>query len=192
MSGQAIEFTYKLDEGEFAALTQKLQELAGNKARTHIARALNKTATTARKKLRDKTKATHTVKVGGFNKEMTIKKASAGDLTAIIRATGDTLNVHYFKWSPSGGNKKGSRPVRVDVVKSGLKDLGLNGNKAFSRGNLVFARQGRERLPIQILKGPSVPGMVKSDRVWTPTRPEIESDLKKYMEQQIAQLVGGG
>ena len=200
MNGQAIEFEFRLDEGEFAALTQKLRDLSGNKARTYIARALNKTATSARVKLANKAQASYTVKSGGFKKDARIEKASAGNLTAYIKSEGKTLNVHNFKWLANPSNRKGSSAVKIDVVRSGLKQMGMNGNKAFTYkqakkaggyANLVFVRPQRARLPIFIMKSKSVPYMLGNDqRVWLPTRPQIESDLKKFMQQQIKQLVG--
>lgn len=184
-----IRFHYELDQGEFAALTAKLQELAGSKARTYIARALNKTATSARVKLANKARASYTVKSGGFKKDMQIDKASAGNLTAWIKSHGNTLDVPKFKWSrPKSG-------VKIDVVKSGLKPIGKYGNKGFyGLGKLngqVYVRKGKDRLPVEKLKSKSVPYMLGSEnRVWGPARSQIESDLQKYMRQQIAQLLG--
>lgn len=220
MSGQAVKFEFRLDKGEFAALTAKLRKLSGSHAGTYIARALNKTATSGRKTLAEKAQETHTVQKGGFNKDMHIKNATAGNLVAKIEAEGETLNVHYFKWSPNGGSRRGMKPVQNDIVKGGMKDRSLNGNKAFvikvgrvkynkktgqtekvmkknrktgqseqATASLVFARTGRSRTPIWVLKGPSVPGMLGSKRVWVPSRGEIESDLKKYMKQQINLLL---
>lgn len=214
---QAITFSYELDPGDFAVITEKLRDLAGNKANTYIARALNKTATTARVKLGDKAQASYTVKSGGFKKDMQIDKASAGNLVATIRSYGDTLDVPKFHWSPGG--KSG---VNIDVVKGGLKPIHKDDPKAFVMkvgrverdkktgvkkklmrknkqtgedeqvmANLVFARVGRDRLPIVKIKSKSVPYMLGSEnRVWGPTRPQIESALKKYMQQQIAALLG--
>lgn len=214
---QTITFSYELDQGDFAAITAKLRELAGNKANTYIARALNKTATSARVKLGNKAQASYTVKSGGFKEDMQIDKATAGNLVATIRSYGDTLDVPKFSWSPGG--KSG---VKIDVVRSGLKNITLNGNKSFVMkvgrverdkktgkkipkmrknrvtgektqvmANLVFARVGKSRLPIWKMKSKSVPYMLGSEnRVWGPTRPQIESDLKKYMQQQIKALVG--
>ena len=189
MSGGNVTITYKLDEGEFAAITKKLQDIAGNKARVYIARALNKTATTARVKLAAKAQASYTVKTGGFKKDMQIKKASAGDLTAIIRSHGDTLDIKKFKYSaPKSG-------VKVDIVRSGLKPLGKYGNKAFvGRGSAnghVYVRQTKDRLPIEKLKSKSTPYMIGSrNRVYGVLEPQIKSDLKKYMGQQIKALIG--
>ena len=185
---QGIVFHYELNQGDFAILTAKLRELAGTKANTYIARALNKTAVSARKKLGTKAQESYTVKRGGFNKDMRIKNATAGHLVAEINSNGNTLEIKKFKYSaPKSG-------VKVDIVKSGLKPLGKYGNKAFvGRGSAhgqVYVRTSKSRLPIEKLKSKSVPYMLGSNRVWTPTSPEIESDLKKFMAQQIALLLG--
>lgn len=189
MSGQAFNFTYKLDEGDYARLTQKLNELAGPKARVYIARGLNKTATSARVKLAQKAQASYTVKSGGFKKDMRIDKASAGNLVATIHSNGDTLEVKKFSYStPKSG-------VKIDVVRSGLKPIIKYGNKAFiglgSANGQVYVRTGPKRLPIEKIKSKSVPYMLGSEnRVWGPMRPQIGSDLQKYMNQQIALLMG--
>ena len=216
--GQMITFSWELDESDFAAITAKLRELAGTKANTYIARALNKTATSARLKLARKAQSSYTVKTGGFNKEMQIDKATSGNLVATIHSEGNTLHVNKFRWSPNGG----SHGVEIDVVKGGLKELHLGRNKAFvlkvgrtkynketkrkekvmrknkttgemeqSMASIVFARPGLSRLPIYVMKSKSVPYMLGSEnRVWGPTKPQIESDLQKYMKQQIAALLG--
>lgn len=183
-----IEFEFELDEGDLAKITQKLRELAGDKARTYIARALNKTATSARVKLAQKAQESYTVKSGGFKKDMSIAKAYAGNLVAVISSHGNTLDVPKFKWShPKSG-------VRIDVVKTGLKTMGKYGNTAFyglgSLNGMAYVRKGRSRYPIEKLKSKSVPYMIGSDnRVWGPTRPQIEADLIRYMNQQLKLLV---
>lgn len=183
---QAIEFHYELDQGDFAAITAKLRELAGNKANTYIARALNKTATSARVKLGNKAQASYTVKSGGFKKDMKIDKASAGNLVAVIRSNGDTLSVTKFRWS-----KGGKSGAKVDVVHGGLKHLGPEKRRAFAYNGAVFVRTGSERVPIEKKKSKSVPYMIGSEnRVWGPMRPQVGSDLEKFMRQQIATLIG--
>ena len=187
--GQMITFSWELNEGDFAALTAKLRELAGTKANTYIARALNKTATSGRVKLGDKAQASYTVKSGGFKKDMQIDKATAGNTVAIIHSEGNTLDVPKFKWThPKSG-------VKIDVVRSSLKPMHKYGNTAFhgkkKLNGQVYVRKGEARLPIEKLKTKSVPYMIGSDnRVWGPIRPQIESDLQKYMKQQIAALLG--
>lgn len=189
MNGGQINVTYGLDPADWSALVLKLNELAGNKTRTYIARALNKTATSARVKLGNRAQASYTVKSGGFKKDMQIERANAGNLVATIKSHGDTLNVPRFKWShPKSG-------VKIDVVRSGLKPMGKYGNTAFyGKGKLngqVFVRKGKDRHPIEKLKSKSVPYMIGSEnRVYGPLKSEIQSDLNKYMNQQIKLLLG--
>lgn len=182
---QSIKFSYELEQGSYAALTAKLRELAGTKANTYIARALNKTATTARVKLATKAQSSYTVKSAGFKQNMQIQKASAGNLVAEIHSDGETLSATKFKWSQSKAGAK------IDVVKSGLKHLGPAGRRAFSYNGAIFVRTSSARLPIEKKKSKSVPYMIGSDnRVWGPMRPQIGSDLEKYMKQQIKYLIG--
>lgn len=197
-----VTITFEANKTQLADITARLNEIAGGKARIYIARALNKTATSARVKLAQKAQESYTVKSGGFKKDMQIKRASAGTLVATIESHGDTLHVNKFKWSSNGG----SHGVKIDVVRSGLKEMYLNGNKAFvvkqlrksrARGgkggyaNLVFARPGRSRLPIYIMKSKSVPYMLGSEnRVYGHLQPQIQSDLAKYINQQIKALLG--
>lgn len=213
MSGQAIQFEFRLDEGEFAALTQKLHELSGDKARTYIARALNKTAVSARVKLVNRARARYTVKSKGFKQEMKIRKAHAGNTVALLESQGAPLSIKEFKYSFSRPN-----PVNVAVVNTGLKPLVKYGNKAFvGKGNLgghIYVRTGKaakkykgiavedyakrtgKKVPknregLEKIFSKSVPYMLGNDGyVWVPSEPEIKSDLKKFMQQQIKQLVG--
>jgi hypothetical protein len=119
---------------------------------------------------------------------MSIAKAYAGNLVAVISSHGNTLDVPKFKWShPKSG-------VRIDVVKTGLKTMGKYGNTAVyglgSLNGMAYVRKGRSRYPIEKLKSKSVPYMIGSDnRVWGPTRPQIEADLIRYMNQQLKLLV---
>lgn len=196
-------FTYELEKATWESLCRRLEQIAGSKARVYIARALNKTATTTRVRMISKMQAAYTVKTGGARSDLRLSPANAGNLVAIMRSNGTTLHVNKFHWSTNGG----SHGVRIDVVRSGLKEMHHNGNKAFvyrqarrskadggkgGYSNLVFAREGSARLPIAILKSKSVPYMFGSHRVWTPMTPQVQSDLEHYMLQQIEMLLGGG
>ena len=86
---------YQVDEQMLEEVQAKLGAMKA-KAPTVISRALNKTATTARVDLANKAQATYTVKSGGFKKDMTIKKASAGRLEAVIHSEGRPLDIDRF------------------------------------------------------------------------------------------------
>ena len=86
---------YQVDEQMLEEVQAKLGEMS-RKAPTVISRALNKVAVTARVDLANKAQATYTVKSGGFKKDMTIRKASAGRLEAVIHSQGKPLSITKF------------------------------------------------------------------------------------------------
>ena len=176
--------TYQVDQASLQRVQRKLGTMQ-SKAPIVISRALNKTAVSARQRLATRAQAAYTVKSGGFKKDMQIKKASSGNLVAEIRSQGRPLKITKFKYSaPQSGAK-------ADITKSGLKALVMGNIKAFKRNGQIFQRRSAARLPIKVLSSNSSPKMIGSEkRVYGIVKPNIESDLRKYMEAQIKLLVG--
>ena len=182
--------TYQVDQASLQYVQKKLGAMQ-NKAPIVISRALNKTAVSARQRLATRAQQAYTVKSGGFKKDMQIKKASSGNLVAEIRSQGKPLKIVKFKYSASK-----SSGAKADITKSGLKPLIMGNIKAFkatmSSGHSgIFQRRSAARLPIKELYSNSIPKMIGSEkRVYGIVKPNIESDLQKYMEAQIKILVG--
>lgn len=197
----------EVNRASLSYVEKKLGSLK-SKAPNVIAKALNKTAKQARKKLAIKAQETYTVKNAGFNRGMTIKNATAGSLESTIEATGAPLPLKQFKISKSG------KTVRAQVLKAGgLKPLEKSGIKAFvnniaKRGQTrkrnskkgkagssvshtaVAQREGAGRLPIKTFYSNSIPKMIGNEkRVYGIVKPLIKSDLKKNIDEQIRKLV---
>jgi hypothetical protein len=179
---------YQVDEQMLEEVQAKLGAMKA-KAPTVISRALNKTATTARVDLASKAQATYTVKSGGFKKDMTIKKASAGRLEAVIHSGGRPLDIDRFHITAP--KKTGAK---ANIIKGGgLKQL-IKGNiKAFKgTGKLngkIYQRVGTERKPLKKLKSNSIPKMIGNEqRVYGIVKPSIDRNLQHYVEQQIELL----
>lgn len=173
--------TVKVDEASRAYVERRLGNMQ-HKAPVVISRALNKTATSARVRLAQRAQSAYTVKTTGFKKDMQIKKASAGNLEAIIRSEGQPLSINRFKHTAP---KKSA--AKADITKGGLKAL-IKGNIGAFRGpgSQVFQREGRSRLPIKKLFSNSVPVMIGSEkRVYGLEKENINRDLKKNVEAQI-------
>lgn len=200
--------TVEVNKASLSYVEKKLGSLK-SKAPKVIAKALNKTAKQARKKLAIKAQETYTVKNAGFNKNMKIKNATAGNLEANIEAAGEPLPLKQFKLSKSGSG------VKAQVLKSGgLKPLEKSGIKAFvnniakkgqtrkkdsKKGKAgssvshaaVAQRKGAARLQIKTFYSNSIPKMIGSEkRVYGIVKPQIKSDLKKNIDAQIKELVG--
>ena len=176
---------YQVDEQMLEEVQAKLGEMK-SKAPTVISRALNKTATTARVDLANKAQATYTVKSGGFKKDMTIRKASAGRLEAVIHSEGKPLSINKFK--TTAPKKSGAK---ASIIKGGgLKQLIYGNIKAFKGPNgHIYQRRGKERKPIKKLSSNSIPKMIGNEqRVYGIVKPSIDRNLRHYVEQQIELL----
>lgn len=164
--------------------------LMRDKAPMVIAAALNDTARSAREKLAQKAREAYTVRSANFKKDMQIKRATYGNLEAVIKSHGKPLKLTSFKTTaPKSGAK-------ANVVKGGGLKLLIKGKiKAFkgpgSLNGQIYQRRGPERYPLKVLSSNSVPVMIGSEkRVYGIVKPKIESDLKKNMDRQIRRLIG--
>ena len=170
---------YQVDEQMLEEVQAKLGEMS-RKAPTVISRALNKVAVTARVDLANKAQATYTVKSGGFKKDMTIRKASAGRLEAVIHSQGRPLDIDKFH--VTAPQKAGAK---ANIIKGNIK--------AFKgKGDLhgkIYQRVGKERKPIKKLKSNSIPKMIgNEEKVYGVVKPSIDRNLQHYVEQQIELL----
>lgn len=78
---------YEVDQAQLNEAVEKLGNVKSGAPKA-ISRALNKTATSARKHLSDGIKQLYTAKVTGVKSAMKIKKATTGNLVAQIDASG--------------------------------------------------------------------------------------------------------
>lgn len=161
-----------------------------------ICNAANQTATWARRELLAKAQERYTVKVGGFNKNTTIKRASPSTLTAIIRVKGATLMLPRFRTSaPKSGAKA------AVLAGSGLQTLLYGGSiKAFkanvksgkSSAGAIMQRRGPSRLPVKVLHGPSVPKMVEmvyTGKSEAGLKVKIEAMYQAKLNEQIRRVL---
>ena len=178
------QFTVTIDKED---VERRLGDLKA-KAPQVIAKALNWTAKNARTRLANKAKETYTVKSVGFTDSMKIKRATAGNLEAVLRSQGEPLQIKRFSHRASKKNGVSAMIVRG----SGYKSLNRSGIKAYksSRGN-IRQRLSEERYPTKGFFSNSIPVMLGSEkRVYGVVEPHINSDLQKNMSQAIAKIVG--
>ena len=83
-----------------------------------IAKSINETAAWARREIAQEAQKTYTIKSGGFNKSMTIKKANYSNLEGIIESKGKPIELIKYRYS------KGKKTTKARVLQSGgLKSL---------------------------------------------------------------------
>lgn len=157
-----------------------------------IAKSINETAAWARREIAQEAQKTYTIKSGGFNKSMTIKKANYSNLEGIIESKGKPIELIKYRYS------KGKKTTKARVLQSsGLKSLEKNGIKAFvtkfANGHVsIVQRRGKERLPIKTLFSNSIPMMIGNEkRVYGIVEPEINDYLRKKLDYHISKVLGG-
>jgi len=181
----------EVDKADLKDVQRRLGRLE-KKAPIVVARALNKTAISARQQLATQTKKVYTYKKS-VRGQMDIKKASAGNLSAWIEALGKPHNLTSF--THSARKKKGASAAQLKG--GGKKDLvgprGIKAWKTTSRGGAgggLLQRQGKERYPLKFLSGTSTPKMIENEKVYGTVNPEIREKLRKNIDNQIKLLVG--
>lgn len=189
--------TYEYDSDTLAKVEKKLGALKKEAPRA-LKNAINATAKQARKELAQEAQKTYVVKVGRFNKAMTIKNATQSRLEAVIKAKGAPMELKDFKVSPASVRTGASRPNMVKakvVAANSLKGLQKGNIKAFivkfrSGHASVAQRKGSTRLPIKTLYSNSIPTMIGNERrVYGIVRPHINKNLQDNIDKQVNKIL---
>ena len=176
-----VEILIDIDEAlDYAR--QKLGSLQ-KKAPMAVRTAINNTAREAKKQNEKITKKTYTAK--GDIHALQLKKATTGNLQAILKDKGANVSVAHFK------TYAGKTRVSAIINKThGRRVLGKYGNKAFIWDNLVMVRKGKSRLPIEKLMSISSPVMHGNKNTWGQMEDEVKQKMYKNLDKQIAKMLG--
>jgi hypothetical protein len=191
--------TYEWDFDDLSYVQRKLGAMK-SEARKVLKNAVNKTAVSARVKLRQEAQKRYTAKTAGINSRIDISRATIASPTATLNVKGKTLTMPRFRTTaPKSG-------VKAEVLKgTGLKTVeGSKNIKAFvskvASGNKksgkvtmttqILQRVGKERYPLKVLRSPSVPKMIEmvydgKQITSTPLKQEIERLYRHYVDQEI-------
>lgn len=191
-----IRFEY--DEAMLHVIEMALGNLKGE-SRKVLKNAVNATAKQAQADLAAKAKETYDVKKTRFTKAMGLRKATASRQEATITVTGEQLELHDFKSSPStykSGRTQADAVKAKVLLSSAMKPLVKGDLKAFlvkfQSGHVTIAqRKGESRFPIKKLLSNSIPKMVgNQDKVYGVVEPHIYSNLMDNIMKEISKVVG--
>lgn len=187
-----MQIAVELDQADVNALDRRLKYMREEAPRA-LRNAINRTATTARKQLVSKTREIYTY--GKKNKDITshmsTKRATVGDLTAIIYVRGGAEEMKEF--DVSGGVGQGNILTALINTTNGSKGFGSKGfqNQVGSYYG-PFIRKGASRFPIEKLYSLSVPSMVGNQgQVYGPTEPMIMEQLQTQVQAAVDKILGG-
>jgi len=181
------DFRIEVDQADLNRVKEALGDLK-SKSPVVISRGLNKTATTARQKLATQVKAVYTYKKS-VRSQMTIKRATYGNLDATIESSGHTHRSTSFKYS-----FRKSTGASIQTLRGG--GAPLHPPKAWKSGDFIRQRKlegGKPvwRYPTKTLRGPSTPKMVENEKVYGRLKGEIESVLHRNIESAIQSVLAG-
>ena len=191
-----IRFEY--DEAMLHVIEMALGNLK-SESRKVLKNAVNATAKQAQADLAAKAKETYDVKKTRFTKAMGLRKATASRQEATITVTGEQLELHDFKSSPStykSGRTQADAVKAKVLLSSAMKPLVKGDLKAFlvkfQSGHVTIAqRKGESRVPIKKLLSNSIPKMVgNQDKVYGVVEPHIYSNLMDNIMKEISKVVG--
>lgn len=149
------------DEAELRRVQQQLGQLQ-HKAPNMISRAMNRSITNIKANVPKEVRKDYNVKATEVKDTLKIMKASASKLQAEVKSTGKVLGLDKYKVSPKTVNPKRKSQLKISVKKSNTKQI-LGSFIANINGTKVFKRDGKARLPISRLMGPSVPQMIGNE-----------------------------
>lgn len=178
-----------LDEKALKQAKALLKEMP-NATPKAVVRAMNRTIQSVRTEASRQVRASYTVKANDFKQHVKIKKATPKDLEAQFSGTSlkQTMSLSHFKIQPrtdTTGNKR--RPVKVTIKKGSPFKV----EKGFVWNGNVYQREGRDRLPIKVMSGPTVPRMLNNDEIIQKLRVKAQETFIKRLEHEIyAQLEG--
>lgn len=182
--------TVDLNQQMLAQVQSRLGALS-NKAPNVLTSALNRTVTTVASNIKKEVRKEYNIKALDVTQSITKTKASRTKMTAMVASKGTPIPLDRFKLSPRAVQPKRKKPIKAGVKKGGLKEVvgafvsDLNGIK-------VFQREGKKRLPVKRLYGPSVPQMLGSQEVVNRINQEGAVMFNNRMNHEIERLLNRG
>lgn len=160
-------------------------------ARRAIVRGLNKTAANVRTSASSAIRKRRALSASVVRDAMSIRKATKERLVSSLVTTGRPIPLRDYK---ARQTRKGTT-VAVSPGKRKLVDH--KGNRGFiiqKIGAHVFAREGKQRLPVKKLFGPSLPSTFVQEevrRAWTATANDaMPKRLAEEMRFELSKLNG--
>ncbi|MGG3448634.1 phage tail protein [Domibacillus aminovorans] len=162
-----------------------------NKAPQVISSALNRALTNVTSNISKETRQKYNIKAADIKSTLEKTRASKTSLNAIVRSRGSLIPLDRFKVSPRKVTPKRKASIKIGVKKNGMKTLS-GAFVADINGLKVFRREGRKRLPIDRLFGPSVPQMLKSEEIRERINREGQDTFYRRLDHEIDRLLNGG
>lgn len=182
--------TIQIDRQMLEDVQRRLGDME-KKAPQVISSALNRAITNVASNISKETRLRYNVKSKDVKSTLEKTRASKANMEAIVRSTGTLLPLDRFRVSPRKVTPKRKAPIKAGVKKGGMKPV----KGAFVgdiHGIKVFRRQGKARLPIERLFGPSVPQMLQNEESRERINEEGREMFYRRLDHEINRILEKG
>lgn len=167
-------------------LNRKLTALEREVLPKSSARALNRTATTARKEAVKDVRIAMGIKASPVRGAMLIIRATAKKLVAIIKVSGAPLSLRHFGARQVRKGVSHKAYGRRQIAKGAFMALpGTNRKGTSSTIPQAFTRKRGTRLPIKKLWGPSIPKTMADDAILNKLHALINRVYPERLEREL-------
>lgn len=168
-------------------LAEQIEELfktTPKQARIVLWSAINRAAIAARTNASREIRKNYIIRAADVKSKIKIRKATANNLSATVRASGPVTPLMKFDVTQS-------LPVRARVKKGAKKPINHGFIVRMGNGHAnVFTRLGKSRLPIQGRYGPSIAQMMDDDEIIQSIQERAQGVLDKRLEHDLNRLLG--
>jgi len=161
------------------------------KAPNAIASALNRAITNVAANVSKETRKEYIIKSSDIKETLRKVRASRSSMSGIVASKGRPIPIDRFKISPKKVQPKRKKPIKIAVKKGSLRES-LGAFVADINGIKVFKREGKKRLPINRIFGPSVPQMVGNEEVRAKINAEGLDTFNRYLDHEINRILNRG
>ena len=192
--------------------TDWLRKIGGDIARKVVQPAINKVADKARAEINRAIPEEYAVKASEVRNAVSIRKARAGELRAVISVFGSTRKrgrsmnmIHFLAAIQAAGaarKTRGSRATKVELntiaTQLGFRirrDGGLKkieGAFLGNKGRTIFRRTGNARLPIEPLQVIGFSQMFSSRKISQRVIDKIVSEMPIEIDRALARMTKSG
>lgn len=116
-------------------------------------------------------------------------KASRARLVAEVKSSGKVIGLNHFKVTPKTVQPRRKKQIKIAVSKkNGMKQI-MGAFVANANGIKVFKREGKKRLPIGRLFGPSVLQMADEENIVEAVNKKGYIEFEKRMNAEVNRVL---
>lgn len=181
-----ISLTIGFDKTKQAAVEAALSGVKNGAPRA-MSRAINRAVAFGKTRSSKLVREEYTINAGAMKRATGTTKASVNRLVGIIDWKSRQKQMRNFQY------RKTKKGISVAVKRAGGRKFIPRAfiNNLHSSGGAILRRLGKERYPLKVLHGPSVPQMTGNVNVEPQIRKDVEDKLNERLKHEMNVLMRG-